>query len=214
MKRKTIFGFFIVCLSALVLSGCMKPWDIQKMARPNPFRGDAQFFILPIRYVNLRVGRLSERAFLARKNDKDARNWEIIRNRVVDLCMDSFLRNARGLPVEHKGKPHARDFVIVPTVSYVDPGFYAFASRPSEIELRVAIVYNRRILDEVFFRSSTDAYGATYYVKGFRRMPVGGTTFRTLIPTRASVASRLETDARYLGMWLAGYLRWRLKQKK
>ena len=183
------------------------------MAKPNPFRADAQFFILPIRYQNLRVGRYTEQEFLSRKKPKDARNWHEIKHRVVDIFMNRFLDVTRGLPIQYKGKPQPRDFVIVPTVSFMQPGFFAFISRPSEIELRIRIVKGRDILDEVIFRSQTSPTGKTYYKKGNVSIYAGGNQLSAMIPTKASVASRIQTDARYLADGFAKYLRWRLKQK-
>lgn len=208
-------GLFVVLVLLLCGTGCVKPWDVVQQVKPNPYRGGARLYLVPLDYArNMRVGRYAEGEFLRRKDQKTRDDWREIKRRVVLIFHDELMAGTRGLPIEDRRRPGANDFQIIPTVVFMQPGFFAGpASVHSEITLRVQIVKGRDVLDEFVMRCRTSPLGRTYIAKGISLFSAGGIQVSTLIPTKASAASRLQTDASYLGRWAADYLRQRMNQK-
>lgn len=211
MRRVLCFGVCVwVCLMS---AGCANPWRVLYQVRPNPYGRDPQFFLMPIRYTKkLGVGHITERQFLRRQNAIDRRRWHRMKRMVVQVFQRTFLNTSQRLRIEYRGRPQPIDFLILPSIEYIYPGFRGLLTVPSEVRLRLRIARGKDLIDEVLFRSRTDSRGRVYLARGGRMMQVSG-TLRGRPYARGTMFERLRSDASNLGRWVASFLRHRLRSK-
>ena len=217
MKRK--YGMLLVLLGVIsFFIACTSPWKVIRQAVPNPFLGaNPHFFVTEIVYENLQVGNISEDEYLSRKKAIQQQHWKEDKIFLSSHFMNGLKRNGEELSFRFKGEPKKDEFVIQPIVNFLEPGFYAVVQRPTEVRMRVLILRDKQVVDEIFIHILTNATGGVCFIKNGRRykkksngFSVGG--FR--IPTKGTVRGRLKKSGDFLGKWVAQYLQKRLKDKK
>jgi hypothetical protein len=179
-------------LAATTLIGCRPPWAVIVQTAPDPFLGQRHFAVQPIDFTALTVGDTPEPVYLAGKDagqrasfaaDKEALNERFLQQLITDA-------GEAGIQVVPATGPADSPFTIRPSVSFIEPGFYAFvAAIPSHVRMNVRILApDGRVFDEIVLNHFTPSD----------------------MFARAASGSRLREDGAGLGKTVAKYLRVRV----
>jgi hypothetical protein len=187
MNRRSLLLVPVLALASTLL-GCGPHWGVLVQAAPNPFMGQRKFAVLPIDYSGLRIGAKTEAEYVASKGDKQADSFQEDKAGINDEFTRVLTARAadEGLEVVLATGPGAAPFAIRPTISHLEPGFYAFvAAQPSQVSMTVQITSPEgAVLDEI---TTTQVIGADM--------------------TNPSIGGRYRSAGKALGAALAKYLK-------
>ena len=134
----------------VLLGGCIAhPWQVIRQAVPNPLVGKTIFEVAPTSFEGLRVGGVPEGEWLAGKDGQQRQSWEGDKAGMANEFLAALQRGAAGIGIRPAG-PGAAGLVIVPHVTFVEPGFYVgVAHRSSEAQMLVQIREGQTLIDEI-----------------------------------------------------------------
>jgi hypothetical protein len=189
MNRRSLLVVAMIALGS-TLVGCGPRWGIVAQAAPNPFMGQKKFAVLPIDYAGLRIGNKTEADYVANKGDKQADSFQEDKVGINDEFAKALTSRAadEGVEIVLATGPASAPFAIHPSVSFLEPGFYAYvASRPSQVSMTVQITSPEgKVLDEI---TTTQVIGADI--------------------TNPSIGGRYRSAGKALGAALGKYLKLR-----
>lgn len=200
MHRRSFIAATLLALAA-ALSGCAPRWRVVAQANPDPFVNQRYFGLMPIDFVNLRIVDQPEDMYLARKDADDHRQFVSDKASIDDEFAKALIEAARdhGIEVAQVSEPRSAPYVLMPYVSYMNPGFYAVASSsPSQIILTLRIATSDgKVLDEVEFSSRTAS-------------PNPKTSLSRADEDKLTSGGRWREDARIIGETVSSYLKSRV----
>jgi hypothetical protein len=171
MNLRPVLSSLFVIAFALLVSACGPRWTVIRQAVPDPFVGQRQFVIEAIHFDNLMVGDKTERDYLAGKEGDQAASFSADKADMATRYAEALISASEGLQFPHD--PSQGGFIVRPIVSFIEPGFYAFASHPTEVHMRVQLLNAQgQVLDEIAVRSSIPA-GITNPASGNRIRQAG-----------------------------------------
>jgi hypothetical protein len=140
-------------LTALLLFavGCGPPWIVVAQARPNPFIAHTQFSVEPVHMENLTIGEKSEAAWLSEKDGEQRVSWRMDKEALAARFLGHLTSGVPELRMIPGPPPDGQTFIIRPTVSFIEPGFYAVvASGATRVRMTLQILSTAgMILDEI-----------------------------------------------------------------
>ncbi|APR84583.1 Hypothetical protein A7982_09932 [Minicystis rosea] len=187
-----------MALGALAM-GCAPTWHVVAQAAPDPFLNQRRFAVSPIDFSGLHVGGKTEAQYLSEKDAKQQASFIEDKAALNDKFLEELRASAHGAAIEvvPATGPSDAPFIIRPSVTFVEPGFYVgVASGASQVEMTVRITTpDGRVLDEIALAHGTDSRS------GFS---VGG------ISLNPSSGGRLRKDGEALGNIVGAYLKTRV----
>ncbi|WP_437734804.1 hypothetical protein [Sorangium sp. So ce1335] len=196
MHRRSLIAATLVAFTA-ALAGCAPRWRVVTQASPDTFVGQRYFGLMPIDFVDLRVGDLPEDMYLARKDSDEHRQFVSDKASVDEEFAKTLIETAKdhGIDVAQVSDPRSAPYVLRPYVSYMNPGFYAVASSsPSQIILTLRITTSDgKVLDEVQLSSRTAS-------------PNPSTSLSRADADKLKPGGRWREDARIIGETVSSYL--------
>jgi hypothetical protein len=168
-----------------LLAACGPPWAVVRQANPNPMLGKKDFVVMPIDFSGLRVGEKDEAGYLAEKDAESRNNWLGDKAAMNEEFARALTGDAADRGIRVMGPDAKANFVIHPKISWLEPGFYAYAvNRNSEVRMTLVISDpNGTVIDEISMVHSTPAS-----------------------MTNPAVGNRLRDDAEGLGHYTGEYL--------
>jgi hypothetical protein len=204
MSRRSLLALTVV-LFALALIGCGPPWVVVMQTTPNSLVNAPRFSVLPIDFTGLEIGGESlftddvdsvpESVFLSEKSPETQQSFAAdkaaINENFTKLLMSRV--QAAGVEVVLGMGPADAPFQIRPSIKWLRPGVFAVVYRShSEVRMTLRITTpDGRVLDEITMKSRTPTSLAN-----------------------ASSGDRLRTDAGWLGLNAANYVRSRVHPEK
>jgi len=191
MLRRSFVGIGLL-LAGATLAGCVPHWRVVSESIEDPMAGQRHFALAPIDFTGLRIGTHTEEEYLAGKDsgqqasfaqDKEAMNAEFAQAlEAKALEMGVVIVRATG--------PADAPFLIRPSVSFIEPGFYAVVvAAPSQVDMNLKITGpDGRLFDEILLTHRTAGN----------------------LDITASSGGRLRKDGTGLGVWVAEYLKHRI----
>jgi hypothetical protein len=196
MSRRPLLLFFLAAATSL---GCAPGWHVVAQASPNPFQGHPSFAVLPVEYVDLRVGGQTEDEFLSQRTDQQRQSFAQDKAALDERFRAELVSDSReaGVVVTPADGPGDAEFSIRPTITSLDLGANNIPSvAHSKVEMRVRIVAaDGIVVDDITLDQRKAA------LNGF------GFAENTLDP---SIGGRLRRDGEQLGKMVADYLRTRV----
>ena len=149
MKR-----FFLPLLLVILscLPGCGPRWSVIAQASPDPLVGARTFYVEPIHFDPPIIGEKTEGEYLAGKSPDQRDGWLTDKTETSKRYASALMSESTGLlfPVQ----PAPGVFIVRPIVGFVEPGFYAYVARPTEVRMRVQILSSDgALIDEIAIRS-------------------------------------------------------------
>jgi hypothetical protein len=131
--------------------GCGPPWVVVVQATPNPFVNQRQFSLEPVHMENLTIGEKSEAAWQSEKDAEQRSSWQQDKSSFATNFITHLSGEIPELRLLAGPPPDPRTFIIRPTVTYIEPGFYAYvASHATEVRMTLQILNaGGGILDEI-----------------------------------------------------------------
>ncbi len=174
-------------VAALTLTGCIDHWTVVTATQPNPFRMQGRFGVIAIDLAGLRIGEKSEAEYLGGKDPEQRASFEADKRAMNEEYTNALVARAHelGYEVVLATGPESAPFLIRPSIHFIEPGFYAFVSNPSEVRMNVRITApDGRVLDEIQMSHRTQASAII----------------------NPSSGQRLRADGHGLGVWTAEYI--------
>jgi hypothetical protein len=159
IRRSLLLVIFTVF--ALLVTGCSPPWTIVQQTTPNPFVGQHKFAVAPTDYSALRVGNKSEAEYLAGKDEKQQQSFQTDKLGANEAFTAELINRAReaGVDIVLATGPADAPFVILPSVTFFEPGFYAgVVASPSRLDVNFKITTaDGKVLDEILMTHLSQA---------------------------------------------------------
>lgn len=154
MNRRALLVLFAL-VTALFASGCGHRWMVVRQAAPNPLTGANRFALDAVHYETLRVGGISEAEYLAGKTPEQQASFQADKQGFMQQFGSALVEKAQGLQIAGMPAPDAQTFVVKPTLTWIEPGFYAGVARhDTEAEINIQIFTQQgQIVDEIVVRS-------------------------------------------------------------
>lgn len=140
--------FAAVALTA----ACGKPYKVISQAEPNPFHGAKKFVVKAVDFSGVRIGERTEKQYLADKSERQEGSFEGDKQGMNE----AFFREVKETTAENeiaveRAPGDANTFVVVPIVTFIEPGFYAaVVSHPSKVVMTLKILSpNGNTFDEI-----------------------------------------------------------------
>jgi hypothetical protein len=156
----------LLVASAFVLSiasvGCADPWTVMHEARPAPYSKSANLVLEPVTFDDLKIGKLSEQAYLAKKDESTQQSFEGDKVGMVTQFNRGFDAERGGLPVIPAGIPGSNPFVIKPHITFIEPGFYTGTLISESTEVRASVeIFDARgdLVDEIALATKVSPLG-------------------------------------------------------
>ncbi len=127
MKTTTAKGLgpaLSLCLCGLLASCAPNLVTPVSQANPNPLVGAKRFEVKDVRYVDLRVDGKSEDAYKAGIGEEAWSDWDEDKRWIARYFVDHVQSSAAAGGVQVQTDDPGAPFVIVPTVSMIDTGYY------------------------------------------------------------------------------------------
>ena len=143
-------------LAILLVAGCVsiEPYNVVKSAEANPFAGQKQFVLEPIRFVDLFVDGRRESDFLAaRKGDASKKSWESDKEGINERFHASLAQRAEKSGISILNAAGAAPFTIRPTVSRIETGYYRIPAYTAitRIMMKVELIDAKGVVqDEIY----------------------------------------------------------------
>jgi hypothetical protein len=157
-RRRLLAAAALLSLSA---AGCAPAWQVVRQAQPDPFINQRRFAVLPIDFTGLTIGEKSEAQYLAEKEPDTRASFQGDKVGMNEEFAKALIATARdeGIEVVMATGPADAPFLVRPSVSWIEPGFYVgVASAPSRVAMMVRITTpDGRILDEVAMAHGTQS---------------------------------------------------------
>lgn len=174
-------------LSTWLWMACGSPYTVIHQAQPNPFLGTKNFVVKSIDFSQLRIGVRTETQYVADKSERQDGSFEGDKQAMNEV----FYRTLRATAAENELRVDRADakpsdaFVIIPIITFIEPGFYAaVAQTPSKVVMTLKIVSpNGNDLDEIEVSHSSGSS-----------------------PASPSSGQRLRNDAAAIGETIANYV--------
>lgn len=154
--RCSLLGFFVVL--AGLTTGCGPQVHVLHKSQTGSLSGTTQFVLQPVTFESLQVGQMTETEYLAAKDDDARAAWGQTRMALSDtFATELSLQAQQGGIVMLVGEPSADQLVIVPTVSFIEPGYYVGISQgASKVHMTLAIMTAKgEKLDELVLEHGT-----------------------------------------------------------
>jgi len=125
-------------------------------AYPDPLVGASAFYIEPIHFDPPMIGQKLEAEWQAEKTPDQRESWR------VDKA-DTATRYSEGLASEATHlrflpQPAPGVFIVRPIVPFIEPGFYAYISMPTQVRMRVQVLSSDgALIDEIAIQSAIPA---------------------------------------------------------
>ncbi len=187
---KNIRGILLSLLSVPLLVGCAPPWQVVRMAEPNPFLGKTAYVTEALHFEQLSVGGKPDAIYTQGKTPEQQASWAADKAGMNDDFDKSLVEHSEGLTVAAApAPPPPGAFVVRPAVTFVEPG-------------AVIGPYGGRIKTEVDLAVQLlDPSGATVLDEFTTRVWVDATIFNP------STGGRVRSASKHLGDIVARYLR-------
>jgi hypothetical protein len=160
MIRRSVLLLISVVL-ALLVTGCSPPWAIIQQTTPNPFVNQRRFAVAPTDFTGLRVGAKSEAEYLAGKDEKQQQSFQTDKLGANEEFTKALINRAHdvGIEIVLATGPSDAPFVIRPSMTYFEPGFYAgVVAAPSRLDMNVKITTaDGKLLDEILMTHMSQA---------------------------------------------------------
>ena len=130
-------------LGFAVLTSCSSPLVTPlHQANPNPMVGAKRFEIRDVEYVNLMVDGKSEAAYKAGIGQESFADWDEDKHWIAKYFNDNVKNSAGSDGILVSPGDRSAPFVIVPTVSMIDTGYYRIPAwnAVSRVNYRVRIL--------------------------------------------------------------------------
>jgi hypothetical protein len=131
-------GFLALVAVAVVAMGCGPHWQVISQTVPSPLVNQRQFFIEAVRAENIAVGDTTEAVYLASKTPEQQASWQTDKTDMITHFSDGLMAEGEGLLFPTQ--PGPTTFIVRPIVLFVEPGFYAYVGKATELEMRVEIL--------------------------------------------------------------------------
>jgi hypothetical protein len=187
IDRRHLLAVCCVAIAGLATAGCADHLDVVTAASPNPFRMQGRFGVIAVDLSSLRIGEKSEAEYLAGKDPEQRASFEADKRAMNEEYTSGLVARAHelGYEIVLATGPESAPFLIRPSVRFIEPGFYAFVSVPSEVRMNVRVTApDGRVLDEIQMTHHTQASAII----------------------NPSSGQRLRNDGRGLGIWTADYI--------
>ena len=146
-----------VLLTAFTVSGCGPSWVIVRQANPNPLAGQTNLSVDGMHYETMTVGGKPEGIYLADKDQNQRDSFLNDKNETAKVFFTTLRAEAKGL-VLSDAAPGAV-FVVQPTVTFWEPGYYAYVARQNSIMNLVLRILDGQgqVIDEVNLTTQVEA---------------------------------------------------------
>jgi hypothetical protein len=149
-KRKTrlvICGmrlplFFAAIFSLSLVTGCANtPWTIVHEAPSAPYGKTSNMTIDDLTFDDLKVGEKTEAQYLSAKSERSQQSFLADKEAMTSEFRRGFDAERGSLPIIPAGIPGSQPFVVKPSVTFIEPGFFGAGvlSKPTEIRVTVDV---------------------------------------------------------------------------
>ncbi|MEP4076182.1 hypothetical protein [Haloferula sp.] len=137
-KILSSFSLLAICLLSSCGSSMITPLS---QANPNPLVGAKQFEIKDVKYTNLMVDGKSEEAYMVGIGQESHADWAEDKKWIAQYFGDHVQSSTADEGISAKRGHSSAPFVIVPTVSMIDTGYYRIPAwnAVSRVNFRVKI---------------------------------------------------------------------------
>jgi hypothetical protein len=159
IRRSVLLLAFTVF--ALLITGCSPPWAVIHQTTPNPFVGQHKFAVAPTDFSQLHVGNKTEAEYLAGKNEKQQASFQTDKLGANEEFTKELINRAHadGVDIVLATGPSDAPFVIRPTMTFFEPGFYAgVVASPSRLDVNFKITdADGKVIDEILMTHLSQA---------------------------------------------------------
>lgn len=142
---------FLIALAAFSMA-CGAPYKVINQAEPNPFHGAKKFVVKAIDFSKVRIGERTEEQYKADKSERQEGSFEGDKQGMNEVFFQNLKETAADNQISVEREPgDPNTFVIVPIVTFIEPGFYAaVVSKPSKVVMTLKILSpNGNSFDEI-----------------------------------------------------------------
>ncbi|WP_437965609.1 hypothetical protein WMF04_39155 [Sorangium sp. So ce260] len=160
MHRRHALWILLLCLTPL-LAACGHPWKTSRQAVPNPFYGKGRFAVVPVAFLALEVGDVSEADWMADKDAEQRQSWQEDKSGINEQFTEALMAEAASEDAIVVKAMSAADapFFIRANVTYYEPGiFTGVFNKDTHLKATVQITDPAgTVLDEVLFEAKSPA---------------------------------------------------------
>jgi hypothetical protein len=155
MPRPTFTVLLVATALSTVLAGCGggPQWIVHSQATPDPFLNQKSFAVLPIDYTGYMVGGKTEADYLSEKKPDQQDSYQADKAAINDVFTGVLQAksSAAGIQIVPGTGPQSAPFQIRPTITWLEPGYYAGVSAaPAELKMVLRVTSpDGKVLDEV-----------------------------------------------------------------
>ncbi|WP_437575147.1 hypothetical protein [Sorangium sp. So ce887] len=160
MHRRHALWILLLCLTPL-LAACGHPWKTTRQAVPNPFYGKGRLAVVPVAFLALEVGDVSEADWMAEKDAEQRQSWQEDKAGINEQFTEALMAEAASEDAIVVKAISAADapFFVRANVTFYEPGvFTGVFNMATHLKATVQITDPAgRVLDEILIEAASPA---------------------------------------------------------